>query len=672
MSASPRSCEKWIWTELIGFDNTQPDHGVEEYLQNAGFVPEALCLLLTSPDFILSYAPGPDEAVLPPDFCARDGHEFNRHRQRQEWTKGQVRALIAGLQQRGVAVYLTVFTSFYGNRFHPEWLGEHQEVWKVFRGRGRAGAMNVLARLNDGGYFEDYFLRQLVAVLADYGFDGWHGADGFGPLSGPLYETCVGDDMVAQFQETGAVALPAEVTAASDEDPEALDRRARWLWQHARAEWIEFWAQRWANFWTKACTALHATGKLGVINSAWGRAPFESLYRYGVDYRRIVDTGVDGIVVETAAAGLALDPRCGDEGRHFDFLSMFMLIRAYVPEAKLIFLHNAHDVVEQWDAIRHSPTLLEKEIYSLANVYRTRADGAYQPAADGLLVCLGDAIAANEWGWLRRRWELAFGELPQRTIGATLVWSDAALHQGITDFINHRNWFSERLVFHLMTHGAPVQSTVRVEDLSPAAGPLLLLNPHLWSTAELDKVLQSPNRPLVVMGHGPDTLPAADFTLTEVCGPQPCFLKIYGVPEGFSPDLPSPAEAEETELGDFSDLLDPPGYWDYLPTQPVSTPFLQVAAQLILELCARIKVTEAADRVALMVHETRPGVWQVGVKSKSMVYTSPRIDLGRPIREVVVLTDFPSVVIKPQGSTFTVKLPPWGIVVLEVTLETES
>lgn len=75
-------------------------------------------------------------------------------------------------------------------------------------------------------------------------------------------------------------------------------------------------------------TALHGAGRKAVINSAWGRAPFESLYRYGIDYQRIAATGVDAIIVETVAAGLAMDPRLGNEDRHDDFLSMLMLLRA--------------------------------------------------------------------------------------------------------------------------------------------------------------------------------------------------------------------------------------------------------------------------------------------------------------------------------------------------------
>ncbi len=96
-----RPHERWIWTELIGFDNQQADLGVAEYVETAGFTPTGICLMLTSPDFVLSHEPAEDEIVLPEDFCARDGHDFNPQRQRQAWTNRQLQGLIRELQARG-------------------------------------------------------------------------------------------------------------------------------------------------------------------------------------------------------------------------------------------------------------------------------------------------------------------------------------------------------------------------------------------------------------------------------------------------------------------------------------------------------------------------------------------------------------------------------------------
>lgn len=75
-----RAHERWVWTELIGFDNQQPDLGVGQYLDTAGFVPTAVCLLIGSPDFVLSHAGMEKEVTLAEEYCSRDGHEFNQER----------------------------------------------------------------------------------------------------------------------------------------------------------------------------------------------------------------------------------------------------------------------------------------------------------------------------------------------------------------------------------------------------------------------------------------------------------------------------------------------------------------------------------------------------------------------------------------------------------------
>ena len=644
-----RPHERWIWTELIGFDSDRPDLGVSEYLDGTGFVPDAICLMMTSPDFALSHEATDDEVELPPDFCSRDGHELNPQRGRQVWTNTQLRGLIAGLQSRGVAVYVSMFTRFYGNQFHHEWVSDHKEVCQVFRDVGWSSSINCLSRLADGSYFEDIWVSKLVEVMEWYGFDGWHGADGWGPLSGPIYRVSLSDDMVAQFAEGCDLELPAVVTESCEDSPEKLEARAAWLWRHARHEWIEFYAERWAGFWRKAVTALHAAGKKAVINSSWGRAPFESYYRYGIDYRRIADTGVDGMIVETVAAGLCREP-CVEETvdrLHDDFLSMLMLIKAAVPDTKLIFLHNVHDVVEQWDAIHHNPTVLEKDIYSLNNVYLTRADGSLTPCATGLLACLGDGVTPEEWRWLGERWALALSDTPRRTLGATLVWSDAAFDRQRDDFTAHRTWFTHRLLFHLMSEGAPVHAAARIEDLDAVTGPILVLNPHLLPEAELEAVLGYEAGAAILIGPEAEGRPLA--------------CRMHGAP------APGLADEEcEALPEDVMGIEEPYGYWDHMTFAPVSEGFLKAAAETVRRVAGEVLVDDEA--VSVMATETVEGAVRVALKNGRLFYARPVVDLGRPLESVRVVSPFPSMLVEPDGSTFTVRVPPEGVTVVEVRL----
>ncbi len=395
--------------------------------------------------------------------------------------------------------------------------------------------------------------------------------------------------------------------------------------------------------------ALHGAGKKAVVNSAWGRAPFEARYRYGVDYKRIAETGVDAIIVETAAAGLWMDPRvgAGDVARHFEFLSMLMLIKAYVPDTKLIFLHNTHDTVEEWDAVRHIPTVLEKEIYSLANVFHTRGDGALIPCADGFLVCLGDGLDPEHWRWLRKRWALAFSDVPRRVHGATLVWSDAALEGQRDAFTEARTQIPHGILFQLMTRGAPVQSTVRVNALDGADGTLLVINPHLFT-----------------VGQGTGALPPADFTFEDTVADHAFCCAAYGADLPETPVLP-PQEASEFPE-DILGIPEPRGYWDYMTARAVSDEFLDACAATVSAVSGDFAVTEQADDVAAMVSECSDGTLRVAIKNKTLYYVRPTIDVGRPISRVDILTEYPSLLVRPDGSRFSIRVPGSGLTVVEI------
>ncbi len=674
--------ERWVWLELIGFDNGQEDFGVGEYLDTLGFRPKAICLLLSSVDFILQHGGMEKEAALPPDICSREGHDHNQDRKRQVWTNHQVRGLIARLHERGVEAFVSVFAQYHHNRHHREWASDHPETRAFYARLGRRGGVNPLSRLRDGSFFEDLFLKKLLETLKDYGFDGWHGCDGYGPLSGAIYDADFSDDAVRQFVERRGATLPEHVGGECGDDAGRIAKRAEWIWREMRGEWIEFYAERWAGFWKKMVTALHREGKKAVINSAWGRAPFESLYRYGIDYKRIAASGVDGIVVESVAAGLCMDARASDASWHYDFLSMLLLLKAYVPDVKLIFLHNTHDIVEQWDALRHAPTVLEKEIYSLANVFLAGADGRLRRCADGFLACLGDGIRREEWKWLRERWDLAFAPPPRRVLGATLVWSDATVRNQVEDFARTRTWNTHRILYHLMERGAPVQAAARVNDLDKTAGPVLVINPHLFEPAERKKVFGYKNGPLIVVGRKTDDLPAGGFCIEDAArrtsDANALCCAVYGTDKTFAAEVRSDGPEEIPQ--DTAGIAEPRGYWDRLHFRKVSRSFLDGCAQIILQAAA---ITVSVERqghwgveeetpVTAMAAEQDDGRLRVALKSKIPVYALAQIDLGRPIESVRVLTKYPMMAVRPEKTGFRVKTPPKGVVVLEVVVKTTA
>jgi len=663
MGAVDSNLDRWIWIELIGFDNELNDFGVEAFMDNAGFVPDAASLLLFNPDFVHNHAGMEQERALPFDCCSYGGHPYNEQRSRQEWSSHQLRGLVCELQQRGVKVYASVFDGF----VTQDWLADHPEVLHVRKNGQQLASVCPWKRLSDGSYYEDFFVEQLVRVMRDYGFDGYHGADGYSHPRIPVYDGDFSDDMVGQFTDITGTPLPDDLRGACDGEPNCIERRAEWIWRNLRREWIEFYTERIARFWGKVFAALHAEGKKVVLNSAWTRDPFEAKYRYGIDYRRLVDLGVDGFIVEAAAAASETERQASSAAVLFDFMAMLLLIKAYVPEAKLWYLHGVKDTQEQWNVLRHAPTAVEREVYSLSNLYVHRDDGALQRCASGLVVCLADDIRRHEWQWLREKWNLAFDGTPQRVIGATLVWSDRALEAQMDDFIATRRWTTHRLLHHLMARGAPVHAAVNVKHLDATSGPLLVLNPHLFPEDELHSILDYGGGPVVAVGGKTGLLPEPKFFFEDVYSPNALCCAIYGATAS-SEVWFGAAEAEDI-AEDLIDLRDPTTFIEDLPVRKVSEEFLRGCVVALSDIVRGVRVLEWTENIKTQILEKSVGQWRCFLGNDRHGYLRTQVDAGRSIVRINVMGDFPGVPVQPDGSKFRVRIPGRGMIVVDIELE---
>ena len=141
----------FLWLELIGFDNTLPDFGVEKYLSRMERRPDAISLLLDNDRLFRSHTAADGDFVLPENCCAYGARPYNVERRRQKWTSGQLKGLVRTLRERGI----DVFASFF-NRTDALPTGD--------------------ARMRE-------ISAQLTNFLVDYGFSGFHCSDGFGPPS---------------------------------------------------------------------------------------------------------------------------------------------------------------------------------------------------------------------------------------------------------------------------------------------------------------------------------------------------------------------------------------------------------------------------------------------------------------------------------------------------------
>lgn len=509
MSTHPRRTSnapgKQVWVELIAFNIDAADLGVKAYLQDLQEPPELISLLLFSAEFLHSHRSADLDARLPTECTSYGARPTSVRGPRQPWTRRQLAELVRRLQEQGIKVLFAVFDLyryrldgefFVGdwNRFHPNQCPTDSNGNRV------EGMLNPLRRLENGRLYEDFIADQIGLVLDDYGFDGMHGADGFSSGRLPLWQADFSDDMIDQFTAQSGVVLPAEYRTGST-DPDLIGRRASWIWIHVRLEWIEFHVERWLQFWRKITTVVHARRAIVVLNNAWTRDPFEAVYRYGVDYTRLADLGIDGMVLETPAAAIELLENPGHDPIHA-MLASTLLIRMHTPTLPLSALIGLHDTYEQWNVIHHAPAMLERDIRVLtaASAY----DGATQQrCVNAFLWCLADGLEASEWMRLDAL-RLSCDSIAPTTIGAvTLLYSPDVMAAELRSFQAQRSASTHTLLTQLLRAGADLTTIARPDDPLDPSTTVLILKPELYPPAVIATAI-SRYREVILIGCDPE------------------------------------------------------------------------------------------------------------------------------------------------------------------------
>ena len=662
------ACERWMWIELIGFDNRERDYNVGAFLDNAGFVPDGLAMLFATPDFTHTHEGLEREVVFPPDYCSYHAKPYNAERRRQAWTNHQLKGLVEELQKRGVQVYHSLFNLYIstvdGEVYRSPWCDSHPELMEFTRAGQSAHCLNPLKRFSAGGYYEDFLVERLVAVAQDYGFDGVHAADGYSSPRLPVWMADYSDDMVEQFVEVMGVDLPPEILPRADAEtpPERIAARADYIWGRMRADWCEFYARRFERLYRKICGAMHAMNRQVLFNNAWTRDPFEAYDRYGVDYRRIARAGVDRFVMETVGAGVSIGAESGfrtDPRHQLNFMLAFT--KACVPDMPLLCLNATGDTTENWDVLNHAPAVSEREIITLGHMV-LQDGGGFRHASSGPMVCLADGITRSQWQWLRENWQTAYEALPARVLGATVVWSDVGPDVEQADYEAHRVLSRQYVAGALQKRGAPLQAVVNGRHIAATRGALLVPRPELLPPAELHAILEYEHGPVVMIGRQEVDLPPADLFFADGPGPEQLSCRVYHAGRDLDPPSLEPQPAPP--LPDV--LPNPPNYLHDLYFRPVSDGFLQACADLLIGVSGTPRVAGDAPDLRLLAFETAEGGIRLLVGNEAHFYVLGRVDILREVREVHVASRFPGIPVTHEGRFIDVRVPPRGMIALDI------
>ena len=405
-----RAFSLFLWLELIGFDNTLPDFGVDRYLSRMERKPDAVSLLMDNDRLFRSYEGVKENFALPQDCCSYLGRPYNSERRRQDWTSDQLKGLVAALKDRGIEVYASFF-----NRSDALPTDD-------------ANMKNIASHL---GRF-----------LADFGFNGLHGSDGYAPPKFLLPE-------------------------CTDENRVRVARAA---------------AERYAANMKAVVDELKPKGLKTWLNTCWTRDPFEAMYRYGVDYRLLAKTGIDGFIVESSAAAQDLEGWNYQKSSPTDrSTAMLLRLKASAPNVPCVLLHGINDGTEQWSALRHSPSATRSEALALGTTFYNG-----KRTLEGFLACLADGIRTEEWKELDKAWTMSFLDVKE-PVGIHVVWSDRAFDREFETCVRTHDANSNTLLSELIHHGLIVHSCVSVDyAVAHPELPILILNPDFFPPEELE------------------------------------------------------------------------------------------------------------------------------------------------------------------------------------------
>ena len=671
--------DNWIWTELLAFDTDSPDLGVADYFAKLKTAPQGITLLLTAVDFVLQHENWSEPHPFPADVCARLGHSGNGVRPRQAWDSEQLRCLVGLLHDRGCKVVFSLFCYYLEDRFHREWASEHKECLTGWDD----GAVNLLARLKDGTLLEDIFVRKLMEVEDYYGFDGWHASDTCGP-GWPIFNSYFGNAFIAMFRDwLGSERLPAQYRQDLT-DKEQGKERMRWIWENLREEWIDFLNSRWFTFWDKVISALHATGRLAIVNSPDTKCLFGSLYYLGQDYRTLATLGVDMIVMETTSPGFSLTRGWRDYLTEFAAVMQEMAVS--MPGVSICMMPSIKDTVESYDALAHCHSMYERDFHFLAS-RQIRKDGKLRRTADAFLVCLGDAITEAEWEWLDKLEMSACSFQPTRAGDLTWLHDSRAYEamraeyraKGTTEACYHIARLEELGCLDIPVIASPW-------ELDSLDEPLIVPNFHLLDKDLKQRVLAK-QQLLVLLGDlRRDAGYPADAivirTQQETGWLLSCAILNSGLPSetiDIAPSVETPFDTAPASWNPYADLP---------PATAIPVAFWLVCAKKIRRALGDYplengpqktgifgSVTSTGNEVSLYRQWDKQGTQRVGLYSRVNTYRAPRLHLDEGT-VITVRSEFPrgklcvreGLVKSSDPLGKPTNLPPCGIIVLDAEL----
>lgn len=631
--------KRWLWTELLAFDSSTADYGVGSYLLTLGFQPAGISLLMGSADFVHLHHRWKQGEPFPPDV----GYYLNLNqktpkRPEESWSYEKLRGLVQVLRSKHIDVFFSVFPTYLLDRFHREWVTDHQELFaeeaspEGFDGM-HPGSLLPIKRLAGGGSYASFFSSLVAEVCEDYGFDGFHLADGYNHPFKSIATGDLSDDLCGRFFASRGIP-PGE--ASSGPRSSLLVERSRRIQKKHLAEFMDFQRGCWREFFQEITRALKPKGRKIISNTSWTRDPAESLFRYGVDYADMAAAGISQLHVEAVAGSLRLFPRA-DETYTEDFFyviqATLLLTAGSLPDTDLVVMNSVHDETEGWSVMRDLPQMLERDISIYSNILKASPDGWHRAAA-GTLSCLANGVPAGGWEKMRGWWDNALAVEPARVHGPTLVVSGDLLRTEAVRLTEDTVLITHKILKELIQAGLGVLSVTTPGMAHHVDGPLLMINSQ-WLSAEEKALLDAiPGvKYEIIQAQDSLCLKAGDSTL---------------------------ASARMTRIGDTPEI--PKWFYEELTFPEIPADFYKDCASILRDSTGLARISgKGNERVTPFSFDGPAGSRFLILPNDKCRYASLKVDVGRQIHSVHWLNLIGARQPEPEGTCFEAKIPPLGV-----------
>ncbi len=505
----------WHWIELIGFDNTLPDFGVEAFLSRLAEAPEGISILFSNLDFVNAFRADEKEFFLRPCDCSYDGHPFGEEHARQAWTNVQLKALIKTLQARDIKVVFSIFNyAVYhdenGQTVVSSFASEHPQLFNYNQNFQKSTTLNFAKTMQGGGLYGAYFVEKLKQVIDYYGFDGVQLADGISHSRPSIENGDFTDEIVGQFRQwlqNNGKNVSKKLCDVGD-DVEKYRVRRKYILRNLYFEFLLFTDACYQQFYDCLYAKVDPKKYIIILNTFWTRDPFEAFYRYGVDYRTAYHKDVYAFMIEDVSPNYPVLMK-NDRGgvtpcmkdvkySHYEFFTMQTFLKALLPQAKFVSLSAVRDTQEQWNAIHDTTNELTRAIYRRENC-KIFHDGQWMNCSSAPFYCLSDGVPAHDWA-LMNKLENRRAENVCGVLGYTYFYARDAVKKEVQAYAKTRVYTAQKTVNELLKCGAQICGAVTPESVQDLSSPILALFPENYSQEEQQALLAS-KAPTVILSY---------------------------------------------------------------------------------------------------------------------------------------------------------------------------